>query len=202
MSYSQFSLADLKSRFQVSLKRAPTPLFATQPAVAPSPFLREALHRAERVLSRIPSEKARSESIIAPVLGELETTLSDKVAVFSGATLDVAPAEGLNGQLDYLVVADPLAVVPSAPVLIVVEAKADSLFSGHAQCTAGLIAAQRLNQARGQADKLLYGVVTTGLEWQFLRFSDCLAEIDPHIYTFSEIDRILGVLAHLAATEI
>lgn len=95
MAYSQFTLADLDSRFHVTVRRSRAPLFTSQPPIEPSAYLREALNRAERVLSRVPSEKARSESVIAPVLSELETTLSDKVAVFSGATLDVSPEEGL-----------------------------------------------------------------------------------------------------------
>jgi len=40
----------------------------------------------------------------------------------------------------------------------------------------------------------IYGVVTTGTNWKFLRLQDQLVEIDLQEYYVSEIEQILGIL--------
>ena len=55
------------------------------------------------------------------------------------------------------------------PVRVVVEAKKENINAGIPQCFAELIAAQIFNVNAAPPVETLYGVVTTGTEWQFLR---------------------------------
>jgi hypothetical protein len=65
-----------------------------------------------------------------------------------------------------------------------------------------MIAAQRSNGD----DAPVYGCVTTGSEWQFLRLSDKVAEVEPTLYFENALPALLGILlaflrraAHTAA---
>ncbi|MGK7891801.1 MAG: hypothetical protein AB4042_20940, partial [Leptolyngbyaceae cyanobacterium] len=66
------------------------------------------------------------------------------------------------------------------PVLAIAEAKNESIPSGLGQCAATMIAAQLFNQRQGQSDSThpIYGVVTTGTIWKFLKLAEQTLLID------------------------
>jgi hypothetical protein len=55
-------------------------------------------------------------------------------------------------------------------------------------------AAMRFNQADGQDIPCIYGSVTTGTQWQFLRLTGQEIWIDVTEYALMPLDRILGIL--------
>lgn len=57
-----------------------------------------------------------------------------------------------------------------------------------------MYAAWLFNQKKGETIKTIYGSVTFGLAWQFLRLEDKLAHLDPTIYYTSDLPHILGIL--------
>ncbi len=65
--------------------------------------------------------------------------------------------------------------------------------AGLGQCGAEMVAAQQLN-ARSDLHQPVYGCVTTGSEWKFLKLVDRTLEIDQHEYFINEVPVILGVL--------
>lgn len=81
-------------------------------------------------------------------------------------------SRGLNGRCDFIISHYPELLSINAPVVTIVEAKNDNIKSGMAQCIAEMIAAQVLNQNSGPKNReipCIYGSVTTGSIWKFLR---------------------------------
>jgi hypothetical protein len=91
------------------------------------------------------------------------------VSLFSGIDFSVDPGQGLNGVWDFIVSRFPEQLFVSAPVLIIVEAKNENIPGGLAQCIVAMIAAQLFNDREGSVVAAVYGVVTTGTNWRFLK---------------------------------
>lgn len=84
------------------------------------------------------------------------------------------------------------------PVLCIVEAKkADVDSRAFGQCMATMVAAQRFNQHQS----IIFGCVTTGNDWQFLRLTEDLFEIDPETYYENQLPVVLGVLISFLRSE-
>jgi hypothetical protein len=95
------------------------------------------------------------------------------------------------GLVDFLFAREAPGKTIIRPVLCIAEAKrADIDTHAYGQCIATMVAAQRYNGAAGP----IYGCVTTGSDWQFLRLQDQLVEIDPTLYYEKELPTILGIL--------
>ena len=62
-----------------------------------------------------------------------------------------------------------------------------------------MVAAQRFNERQGNAIPSVYGVITTGSIWQFLRLQDTVVEIDLTEYFLNDVGKILGILKHCVA---
>jgi hypothetical protein len=56
------------------------------------------------------------------------------------------------------------------------------------------IAAQIFNQRSNQQQPVIYGVVTSGSVWRFLKLQETIATIDLTEYYIDRVDRISGVL--------
>jgi hypothetical protein len=62
------------------------------------------------------------------------------------------------------------------------------------QCIAEMFAAQIFNQNRGNQIESIYGVVTTGSVWRFLRLNGNIVTIDLNEIYLSPIEKLLGIL--------
>jgi hypothetical protein len=142
------------------------------------------------------TEKARSEFLVAPLLGEVWHRSHRQIAVLSGVPFVVDEGVGLNGTCDFLLCRSSMLYFVSAPVLVAVEAKRDSIPDGLGQCAAEMVGAQRFNRQEGTPIDPIYGCVTTGANWKFSRLTGQHLEIDIDEYSISQPDRILGVLLH------
>lgn len=74
---------------------------------------------------------------------------------------------------------------------MVVEAKKVDLNSGLGQCLAEMVAAQQFNQSEVNP---IYGCVTTGTAWKFLKLEGTTASVDMMEYPIPPVDFVLGVL--------
>ncbi len=163
--------------------------------IAPSDYLQEALRLGLPVILARGSEKARSELLIAPILLEVSRHLSHQVALFSGEDFTVDASRGLNGSCDFLISRSPQQLEIEQPVIVIVEAKKVDLNSGLGQCLAEMFAAQEFNQSANQSkNTIVYGCVTTGTGWKFLKLDDQVASIDVTEYPIPPVDQVLGVL--------
>jgi hypothetical protein len=199
MSYSEFSLARTKHDFGLTTweKRD---IFADVPELAASDLLREVLNYNLAIALGSNTEKARSELIIAPILVDLRRQLAEKISLFSGVDFNVDPTQGLNGTCDFLITKSPEILIITAPVIVVVEAKKENITAGLGQCAAEMVAAQLFNQQANEPEKnrieAIYGAVTTGSIWQFLKLVGKTLSIDLSEYYLKDVDKILGILAN------
>ena len=81
-----------------------------------------------------------------------------------------------------------------APVVVVVEAKQENIKSGLGQCAATMVAAQRYNQSKQLAIPAIYGTVSTGTQWRFLKLEGNTLTLDFMDYPIPPVEQILGFL--------
>jgi hypothetical protein len=201
MSYSQFTLKQIKEDFLVTLVED-RDLFA---AVAPrpiSPELAGILAENVPLALAINTEKARSELIISPVLVELRKLFARKISLFSGVDFVVAPESNLNGFCDFIISHSPEQFFITAPVIAIVEAKNENIVGGLGQCLAELIAVRLFNEREGNPLPSVYGAVTTGSAWKFLKLADSTAYLNPREYHIEAIEKIMGILAAMVNQEV
>jgi hypothetical protein len=200
MAYSDFTLPDLIARFQLNVIEDQE-LFAEIEPVAVPQFLDHTLRESAPLALAINTEKARSEMIIAPILIELRKLTGRRISLFSGQDFPVAPEQGLTGYCDYIISRSPEQLFIAAPALIVIEAKHENIKGELAQCLAAMLAAQIFNSRAGREFDAIYGAVTTGSIWKFLRLRRQTAAIDLREYYLSELDRLLGVFLHIVGAD-
>ena len=81
-----------------------------------------------------------------------------------------------------------------APIMTVVEAKKNDIEVGLGQCIAQMVGARKFNEAAGRKMSPVYGCVTSGETWQFLRLSEQAALLNRDRYYLDNVGGILGVL--------
>lgn len=194
MSYSQFSIETIEETFDITITEA-VGIFADISPVEYSIFLAETLKKYVPLALAIGTEKARSELILTPILVELKEHFQNTISLFSGREFNVSPEKGLTGFCDFLISKSPEQIIIKAPVVALVEAKNDNIQSGLGQCIAEMIAAQLFNQQKGNEIETVYGSVTTGTNWKFLRLTGQIIEIDLNEYFLSDVGKILGILS-------
>jgi hypothetical protein len=133
---------------------------------------------------------------ITPILIELRRQLERKISIFSGVNFTVDPQLGLNGICDFLITQSPELLIITAPVVTIVEGKKEDLNTGLGQCIAEMIAAQIYNEKENQNINTIYGVVTSGTNWKFLKLEGKNVFIDLKEYYLENVAKILGILAH------
>ena len=158
----------------------------------PSDFLKQTIQINTKRLQR--TEKAKSEFIIAPILYEIALKNERLVSFFSGYNMDVDKNLGLKGFCDFLFSKVPDSPIINAPVFCIVEAKNDNLEKGVAQCIAEMYAARLFNKNQKKPIDVIYGSVTTGYQWQFLKLEGQTVLQDISIFSINELPKILGIL--------
>ena len=195
-SYSKFTYNDLKA---LGLRTVVVDLFVgeTIPPVQPSAWLKEGISRSRNF--SLATEKAKSEFLIAPILNELQQNNQTVFAVYSGFNFDVDKEKGLQGFCDFLLAKLPLNIVPDAPIIAVVEAKLNDVITAAVpQCAAEMYATRLWNERYNQSEQVVYGVITTGNNWLFLRLKEGMTvEIDVNTYPLNNLENILGILQHI-----
>jgi hypothetical protein len=194
MAFSDFTLFTVKQKFNLNFTEKIN-LFASVPPISVSQNLQAILEENTVLALASNTEKARSEMLITPILIELRRILDRKISLFSGISFNIDQALGLNGNCDYIISQSPELLILEAPVITLVEAKKEDLNIGLGQCLAEMVAAQIFNQQYNQAVKAIYGVITSGTNWRFLKLEGTHAFIDLSEYYLQDITKILGILA-------
>ncbi|WP_089938853.1 hypothetical protein [Candidatus Entotheonella palauensis] len=202
MAYSNFrSLADVQGRFALELHTQDR-LFAHVPEVEPSEKLTLDLEDKVPLALQIDTEKARSEMMVIPVLVEIVRRHRPEISLFSGIEFNVAPEKDLNGFCDFLLSRSSNQRMVTYPIVAIVEAKAGIISSGLPQCLAEMVAAQMFNanMAEHGFDQPVYGAVTTGSTWQFLKLRQQAAWLDSDEYYLKELPKLLGILTSMVTS--
>lgn len=193
MAYSDFTVSRVRKELGATIAET-TGLFDRVQALPPSPLLQSILQRSGRLARLIGTEKAKSEFLIAPVLAEIAARLNYRISLFSGTEFNVSPERGLQGFCDFMLSLSPEQLEITAPIVTIVEAKNDNLKNGLGQCMAEMLAARIFNDREGTPIEFIYGAVTTGTSWLFLRLEGDRIELDDREYFLNEVDLILGIL--------
>lgn len=192
MAYNDFTLSDMKNIFSIITVETEV-LFPQISPIQPSDLLTLTLKENLSLATAINTEKARSELIIMPVLTEVRRSLKGHVSLFSGVDFSVDGERGLNGTCDFILTRSSEQFFVTQPVVTIVEAKRENIPSGLGQCIATMIAAQQFNVQQGEPIEAVYGAVTTGTDWKFLKLIHQIAYIDSSDYFINEVDRLLGI---------
>lgn len=193
MAYSGFKLRQLKQQFKINEKGIP--LFPQITPLIPSDWLNQTLNIGLKM--PLLSEKARSERIISPILFELWEQNNEKFGIYSGFNLEADSKQGLNGECDFILAARGDTYTVESPVFTLIEAKDSDIKLGIPQCIAQMLGAKLYNQQDGNDISFIYGCVTTGDDWQFLKLEDDTVYIDTERYYLDNVPQILGILQNI-----
>lgn len=196
MAYNQFSLKRAVQDFGLQIAEVENFLPQIEPVI-PSQLLSDILRQSLPWAIAVNNEKARSEGIINPILLELKRALPGQVSVFSGEEFNVDPSRELTGYCDFLVSRSPEQLFLKAPAIAVVEAKKADIGAGLGQCAAEMVAARLFNEQNGQPSNTVYGTVSNGTQWRFLRLIGQTLTINLLDHTVPPVDGVLGVLVWL-----
>ena len=200
MSYSNFTLKRIKAEFDINVVEN-RDLFSMIGEVEVSNYLKTTLNYNVPLALAISTEKARSEMIISNVLIELKKLLNDEIGLFSGINLDVDKDRDLNGFCDYIISKSSEQFYLNSPIVAIVEAKNEQLTSGLGQCIAEMIASKIFNENEGNNVDKIYGAVTTGNTWKFLKYIDNTAYIDKLEYHIANVNMIMGIFVKMVRQE-
>ncbi|NEP51340.1 MAG: hypothetical protein F6K65_22090 [Moorea sp. SIO3C2] len=200
MAYSDFTLKKVKLDFHIQTVEDQS-LFYNSEEIQISDYLAQTLKRNVPLALAINTEKARSELIIINILLEVKEKSSQKISLFSGIDFNVDKEKGLTGFCDYIISGSEEQLYLDLPVITIVEAKNENIISGLGQCIAEMYAAQLFNQEASLELPCVYGAVTTGDEWRFIKLDKNVAYIDNDSYYISDINKIIGILVNMVKGE-
>jgi hypothetical protein len=199
MVYSDFDLRKVKQNLGVNLIEKQN-LFANLQGFEITTYLQETLAENVPLARAMNTEKARSELIIANVLVELRKVLNHKISLFSGIEFNVDREKGLNGFCDFIISASPEQLILISPIVAVVEAKNENIIGGLGQCIAEMVASKIFNELEQDLSiGRIYGVVTTGITWKFLKMDGINVYIDLDDYQIENPDKIIGILLQMVS---
>ncbi|MCH8293725.1 hypothetical protein IH992_21805 [Candidatus Poribacteria bacterium] len=190
MAYSDFNLATVQKAFSLTLKRED--LFENIKPIEASQWLKEALDMGIQLAFN--SEKARSEFLVVPILLTGRELSHNSFSIYSGERLDVEPDSGLVGECDFILTNTPPLPIIQAPIVVIVEAKKNDIEGGLGQCVAQMLGAKLFNQKEDNPIDTIFGCVTTGESWQFLKLENDIISINSGRHYINKVGEILGML--------
>lgn len=87
----------------------------------------------------------------------------------------------------------------NAPVIAIGKAKKEDLIGGLGQCVAEMIAAQLFNEQEENQVTNIYGVVTSGTAWRFVKLEGKTVSVDVVEYYINNVEKILGIFIVILA---
>lgn len=193
MAYSDFTLQRLKKDF--GIKNKVEKLFEKLNTIEPSEWLKNTLERTLKIQAR--TEKAKSETIVFPILLEVKEINNDFISIFSGDTLIADDDKGLKGECDFIITKNTHSYNVNYPILQVVEAKNHDIDLGVPQCAAQMVGAKIYNEQNDIEVETIYGCVTTGDDWLFLKLKGNILYIDNMKYYLGELEELLAVFQQI-----
>lgn len=200
MPYSDFDLRKVKDELDLKMVEQVSLFDGIQESEI-SDILKTTLAENIPLAVSINTEKARSEFIIANVLVELRKKYHHHISLFSGVEFNVDKDRSLNGFCDFILCNSPEQLLLTAPVITIVEAKNENIISGLGQCIAEMVGASLFNEREKDPVSNIYGAVTTGTTWKFLKLTDNIVYIDLKEYYIENPGKIIGILSAMMSQE-
>ena len=189
MSYTDFDIQKVEK--ELNLEVFTQKIEWNFKPIAPSDWLLKSLENGEK--NAFVSEKARSEFIVAPILLAAKEILKDEVQIFSGQFLNVDVSLGLTGECDFILSKTKPTPILKSPIIALVEAKKNDIDLGLGQCIAQMFASLIFNRKNNNNLETVFGCVTTGETWQFLKLENNVVSVDNERYYLSQVEKILGI---------
>ncbi len=199
MSYSDFNIKQVQNDFDLEIieKRG---IFSAIEPIKMSDYLAITLEENIPLAVSINTEKAKSELIISNVIVEIRKIFDRKISFFSGIEFNIDKEKGLNGYCDFLISLSSEQLFIKSPVIALVEAKNENIIGGLGQCIAEMIAAKIFNETEGNNIAAIYGTVTTGLIWKFIKLTGNTIQIDLKDYSLDgNPEQVIGILSSMMA---
>jgi hypothetical protein len=196
MGFSDFNLRTAVEAFGLQEDRD-TDLFAEVAPLEPSEFARIWLDEFAPVAIGINSEAARSQYIISPLLAEAKRRARGPANVLPWITLDVDRERGLSGFCDFIISRSAEYYYLRGPLMAVIEAKREDIVGGLGQCAAAMVAIRLFNERDGTPVSAVYGCVSSGTVWRFLKLQGARLSIDRPEYYLHEAGKIVGILVSI-----
>lgn len=140
--------------------------------------------------------RQRREFVVAPVLLAALDRCGAEVTLTAGDRLEGAVERGLDGDSDFL-----LTLAPSGSLFATIIVRADGTEAGLGVCAAQLGAIQSYNKRVGRMLPILFGCVTTGEAWQFLRLEGSTITVEQVQYHISAPGLILAAWERIVEEE-
>lgn len=193
MAYDDFTLDRVLGDFSLKLD-VRTDLFGRVPEVVVRPSLRSYLDDGVPLAVDVNTDKMRGELITAPIVAEVWLMARRRISFFSGSEFDVSEVHGLTGNCGFILALSRLQLILSDPAVIIYEARNEDIGAGLGPCGAQMVAARMFNERDGHGPTTIYGAVTTGIHWRFLKLESNQLFVDSRDYYLDPVGKILGIL--------
>lgn len=192
MAYKKYT--DEKIHTLLGLQVQQSRIFAAHliAAISPSNWLKLSLEVAEQMA--MTTEKAVSEYLVSPILTEIKLLNKHHITLFSGEQLNVDRSRNLNGEVDFLFTKTKSHLSVQTPILCIVESKIGLIDKGIPQAAAQMYAARLKNEQEGKPIPIIYGAVTDGKTWRFLKLEGQILYTDLTILYLDNVPLLLGTL--------
>lgn len=146
-------------------------------------------------LSKFDNEATRGNLLVSRILWTAGQVY--RLGVFFEPTVTLPEDDSLNlphplnGSYDGALSLDEIDLI--VPVISVVEVKRSSLSDGFGQCLAEMYATLRLFQ-----QEKVYGIITDGELWEFLRLESAVIAVDAHNYHSKSVADIVDRIGYIA----
>jgi hypothetical protein len=189
MAYRKYTAPKIKS--DLDLKQSDLFSNLKLPIVEASRRLLETLEVSQKMA--ITTEKAVCEQLVAPILTEIKLQNED-VVLFSGEQLNVDKRRNLNGEIDFLFAKTANYLTIESPILCITEAKIGLIDKGIPQAAAQMFAVRLFNEKEKKTTPIIYGAVTDGRTWRFLKLEKQILHTDLKIVHLDNLPLLLGTL--------
>ncbi len=103
----------------------------------------------------------------------------------------------MNGNWDFIISSSSELLILNSLAITIVDAKKDNINADLGQCVAEMLAAKIFNEKEGNDIPIIYGTVTTGTSWKFLKLIENIVEIDLNEYYIDNVGKIFGILCNI-----
>ncbi len=191
MAYRKFKLTELEAKFGIQNQLLRWLDASKTTPIEPSSLLKMVIERA--TLAPLSTEKAVSERVISPIMTEILELNTDTIQLFSGEIINADDDNGLKGEIDFLFNYRPHSPTPEVPIFSITESKIGLLHKAWGQAAAQMLGVFIINQKLNHPLNIVFGSVTDGNSWQFLKLENKVVSIDSRVYTLTELPIILGI---------
>ncbi len=191
MAYRKYTSAEIETKLGLEIRQAELFLDKQILGLEASKRLKETLTISNRLA--ITTEKAVCEYLVSPILIEIQLR-NEGIVLFSGEQLNVDRNRNLNGEIDFLFTKNTNHLSIKSPILCITEAKIGLIDKGIPQAAAQMYGVRLFNEKEGKPLKTVYGAVTDGKTWRFLKLENNIFYTDLEVLYLDNLPLLLGTL--------